>query len=65
MEVLPDPETEEIPGCHIIGTDGATLIQEVANAVRSRAGVDTILQSIYVHPYLPEVVQRGFGGLPV
>ena len=65
MKVLSDPETEEIPGCHIIGTDAATLIQEVANAVRSRAGADAILQSIYVHAYLPEVVQRAFGGLPV
>ena len=65
VEVLADPETEEIPGSHLIGTDATTLIQEVANAVRSRAGVDTILQSIYVHPYLPEVVQRAFGGLPV
>ena len=65
MEVLADPETEEIPGCHLIRTDVTTLIQEVANDVRSRAGVDAILQSIYVHPYLPEVVQRAFGGLPV
>ena len=65
VKVLSDPETEEIPGCHIIGTDAATLIQEVANAVRSRAGIDAIFQLIYVHPYLPEVVQRAFGGLPV
>ena len=65
MKVLSDPATEEIPGCHIIGTDAATLIQEVAHAVRLSAGVDAILQSIYVHPYLPEVVQRAFGGLPV
>ena len=65
MKVLADPETEEIPGCHIIGTDGDTLIQEVANAVHSRAEVDAILQSIYAHPALPEVVQHAFGGLPV
>ena len=65
VKVLADHETEEILGCHIIGTDAATLIQEVANAMRSRAGVDAILQSIYVHSDLPEVVQRAFGGLPV
>ena len=64
-KVLADHETEEILGCHIIGADAATLIQEVANAMRSRAGVDAILQSIYVHSALPEVVQRAFGGLPV
>ena len=65
VKMLADPETEEILGCHVIGTDAATLIQEVANATRSCAGVDTILQSIYVHPALPELVQRAFGGLPV
>ena len=40
VKVLADHETEEILGCHIIGTDAATLIQEVANVMRSRAGVD-------------------------
>jgi len=43
VKVLSDTETEEIPGCHIIGTDAATLIQEVANAVRSLVGVGAIL----------------------
>ena len=65
MKVLSDPETEEIPGCHIIGTVGDTLIQVVANAVRSCAGVDAIPRSTYVHPALPEVVHRAFGRSPV
>jgi len=46
VKVLADPETEEILGCLIIGTDAATLIQEMANAMRSRAEVDAILQPI-------------------
>ena len=62
---LADPETEKILGCHIIGTGTATLIQEMANAMRSRVGVDAIVQSNYGHPALPEVVQRAFAGLPV
>ena len=65
VKVLADPETGEILGCHIIGTDAATLIQEVANAMRLRLGVDAITQSIYMHPALPEVLQRAFGQLPV
>ena len=65
VKVLADPETVEILGCHIAGTDAATLIQEVANAVRSYAGVDAIPQSIYVYPALPEVVHRAFGRSPV
>ena len=63
--MLADPESGEILGCHIIGSDAATLIQEAANAMRLRLGVDAITQSIYVHPALPEVVQRAFAQLPV
>ena len=65
VKVLADPESGEILGCHIIGSDAATLIPEAANAMRLRLGVDAITQSIYVHPALPEVVQRAFGQLPV
>jgi hypothetical protein len=35
----------------------------VANAMRSRATARAITQSIYVHPALPEVVQRAFGAV--
>ena len=33
--------------------------------MRMRLTTDAITQSIYVHPALPEVVQRAFGALPV
>ena len=65
VKVLADPETREILGCHIIGTHAAMLIQEVANAMRMHLTTDAITQSIYVHPALPEVVQRAFGELGV
>ena len=64
VKVLADPETGEILGYHIIGTDAATLVQEAANAMWSRLSADAITQSIYVYPALPEVVQRAFGPLP-
>ena len=63
--MLAEPESGEIWGCHIIGTDAATPVQEAANAMRLRLPVDAITQSIYVHPALPEVVQRAFGQLPL
>ena len=63
VKVLAHPETGEILGCHIIGTDASILIQEAVNAMRSRLTTDAITQSIYVHPALPEVVQRAFGAL--
>jgi len=65
VKALADPETGEILGCHIIGTDAATLVQEAANVMRFRGSTDAITQSIYVHPALPEVLQRAVGQLPV
>ncbi len=64
VKVLVHAETDEILGCHIIGTDAATLIQEAANAMRTRSTTDAIMQAIYVHPALPEVVQCAFSALP-
>ena len=63
VKVLADPETAEILGAHIIGTDASILIQEVVNDMRVRATTAAITQSIYVHPALSEVVQRAFGSL--
>ena len=65
VKVLADPESGEILGCHIIGSEASILIQEAANAMRMRLSTDAITQSIYVHPALPEVVQRAFGALPI
>ena len=65
VKVLAHAETREILGCHIIGTDASILIQEAANAMRLGLPTDAITQSIYVHPALPEVVQRAFAQLPV
>ncbi len=63
VKVLAHSETGEILGCHIIGTDASILIQEAVNAMRMGLTTDAISQSIYVHPALPEVVQRAFGAL--
>ena len=63
VKVLASPSTREILGCHIIGTDASILIQEAVNAMRNGLTVDSFGRSIYVHPALPEVVQRAFGML--
>ena len=63
VKALADKDTGEILGCHIIGSEASMLIQEVVNAMRMRLTTDAITQSIYVHPALPEVVQRAFGAL--
>jgi dihydrolipoamide dehydrogenase len=63
VKALEHRETGEIVGCHIIGSEASILIQEVVNAMRVRSTTDAITRSIYVHPALPEVVQRAFGSL--
>jgi pyruvate/2-oxoglutarate dehydrogenase complex dihydrolipoamide dehydrogenase (E3) component len=63
VKVLADPETREILGVHILGVDASTLIQGPATLMRTRAKVDVIQRAIFVHPALPEVIQRAFGQL--
>ena len=63
VKILAERHSGEILGAHIIGTDASILIQEVVNAMRAGLNVRSITQSIYVHPALPEVVQRAFGEL--
>ncbi|MXR40586.1 dihydrolipoyl dehydrogenase [Halobaculum sp. WSA2] len=53
----------EILGCHIIGPQASTLIEEVVVAMKAGSGtVSDIRESVHVHPALSEVVQRGFSG---
>jgi dihydrolipoamide dehydrogenase len=62
VKVLTDLDGE-ILGCHIIGPDASTLVQEVVVAMKSGSGtVQDIRESIHIHPALPEVVQRAFSG---
>jgi mycothione reductase len=65
VKVLADPETRAILSCHILGTDASTLVQGVATLMRAGETVDAVRQAIFVHPALPEVVQRAFGELEV
>ena len=53
----------EILGCHIVGPEASTLIQEVVVAMKSGSGtVRDIRDAVHIHPALPEVVQRAFSG---
>ena len=62
VKVLVDLDGE-ILGCHIIGPDASTLVQEVVVAMTAGSGtVQDIRESIHIHPALPEVVQRAFSG---
>ena len=53
----------EILGCHVIGPEASTLIQEVVVAMKSGSGtVRDIREAVHIHPALPEVVDRAFSG---
>jgi dihydrolipoamide dehydrogenase len=53
----------EILGCHVIGPEASTLIQEVVVAMKSGSGtIADIQQAVHIHPALPEVVDRAFSG---
>jgi dihydrolipoamide dehydrogenase len=62
VKVLIDLEGE-ILGCHVIGPEASTLIQEVVVAMKVGSGtVQDIRDAVHIHPALPEVVQRAFSG---
>jgi dihydrolipoamide dehydrogenase len=53
----------EILGCHVIGPDASTLVEEVVVAMKAGSGtVRDIRNSVHIHPALSEVVQRAFSG---
>lgn len=52
-----------ILGCHVVGPDASTLIQEVVVAMKVGSGtVRDVRESVHVHPALSEVIQRAFSG---
>lgn len=63
VKFLVDDNHNKILGCHIIGTDASTLIHEVLVAMRSGNGtINSIINTIHIHPALSEVVGRAASG---
>ena len=63
-KAIVDRETDKILGFHIIGPYAPILMQEVINAMNTADGtVDSIHKAMYIHPAVPEVVQRAFYNL--
>jgi len=51
-----EKDTGRILGFHIIGPEASVLIQEVVNAVASKAGGASIINSIHIFPSLSELI---------
>ena len=64
VKIIAHAETREILGGHIMGSDAATLIQDIANGMRIGLTTDVYSQGIYVHPAAPEVVYRAMRAVP-
>ncbi len=63
VKVYADRKTRKILGCHIMGSDAASLIHEVIVAMKMGGTVNDVLNTVHIHPALPEVVQRAFGAI--
>jgi dihydrolipoamide dehydrogenase len=64
VKAIVEQRTRRILGCHIIGPEASTLIQEVVNAMNSGDRTYTpIVQTMHIHPAMTEVVQNAFGNL--
>ncbi|ELY64063.1 dihydrolipoyl dehydrogenase [Natronococcus jeotgali] len=62
VKVLAAPDGE-ILGCHVVGPEAPTLIQEVVVAMDGGGTVDDVADSVHVHPALSEVVYAAFDEL--
>jgi dihydrolipoamide dehydrogenase len=59
VKFLLERDTGKILGCHIMGSDAATLIHEVIVAMKAGDGsIRNIIRAVHIHPALSEVVQR-------
>jgi dihydrolipoamide dehydrogenase len=68
VKVLSDPETGEILGAHIVGSNATELIHELALARSAELVADDLAHAIHAHPTLAEAVMeaaKGISGKPV
>ncbi len=60
VKVLTDETGKKILGVHIIGPQASILIHEAIVAMKANGTVGAITDSVYIHPALPEWLQRAF-----
>jgi len=59
-KVITDETGEKILGVHIVGPQASVLIHEAIVAMKANGRVSAITNSVYIHPALPEWLQRAF-----
>ena len=60
VKVLADATGQSILGVHIVGPQASILIHEAIVAMKATGNVSAITNAVYIHPALPEWLQRAF-----
>ena len=63
VKAIVEKKSQKILGFHIIGSEAAILIQEVANAMARGGDVKSITENIHVFPALSEIVPEALKNL--
>ncbi len=56
VKILIEADTKLILGAHIVGPDAPHLIHELVYAIRNKAKIDNVLDTIHIHPTLAELI---------
>ena len=58
VKLLFHKNSKRLLGAHIIGEEAATMLHQLIYAMTFRATVDDLLNMIYIHPTMPEIVRN-------
>lgn len=57
-KLLIERKTKKILGCHIVGDEASNMIHMVIAFMNKEGTLDDLLNMIYIHPALPEIVRN-------
>ena len=63
VKILEDQRTRRVIGCHIIGPDAGTLLQEVTAAIEYGGSAEDVARVCHAHPTLNEAVKEAALGV--
>ena len=58
VKLLFHKKTRKLLGAHIVGDEASIMIHQLIYAIHFNATLDNLLEMIYIHPALPEVVRN-------
>ena len=58
VKLIFDKKTRKLISARILGEEAATMIHQLIYAMTFNATIDDLLNMIYIHPALPEIVRN-------